>query len=255
MVKRPFVSEYCGFVQALFIQHDHLSPPAMVGESLVALGYELDEFVVVPKEKFSSPNVKVELPDFRGYDLLVPMGAPWSVYDTATIGNWVLDELAYLGDALDHGVAILGLCFGGQLLAKATGGDVVRSPAPEIGWHVIHSDQPTSIPSGPWFQWHYDRIAVPPLATVVARNAAAVQAFRIGRALGLQFHPEIDLATLNGWLDNGGHEELLEAGLDADVLIRHTEAELVSARVRTRRLIESFHQEVVLAPAASQASA
>ena len=242
-------------MRALFIQHDHLSPPALVGEALQALAYGIDEFLVVPEDKYQSPNVRVELPDFREYDLVVPMGAPWSVYDTATIGNWVLDELAYLRDALDKGVAVLGICFGGQLLAKATGGDVVRSPAPEIGWHVIHSDEPSSIPSGPWFQWHYDRIVPPPGAAVVARNAAAIQAFRIGRALGLQFHPELDSRTLIGWLENGGREELHEAGLDAEVLVGHTEAEVVSARLRTRSLIESFHQEAVLAKRASRASA
>ena len=252
-VNRPFVHEYSECVQALFIQHDHLSPPALVGEALEGLGYEINEFLVVPEEKFHSPNVQVELPDYRDYDLLVPMGAPWSVYDTAKIGNWVFDELAYLRGAMSQGVAVLGICFGGQLLAKANGGEVVRSPAPEIGWHVIHSDQPDAIPAGPWFQWHYDRVVPPPGANVVARNAAAVQAFRIGGSLGLQFHPEIDPPSLLGWLDNGGREEALEAGLDPDVMLLHTEAELPSARPRTWRLIESFHREVVLPGRASRA--
>ncbi len=227
----------------------------MVGEALEGLGYKMDEFIVVPEEKFHSPNVRVELPDYHDYDLLIPMGAPWSVYDTATIGNWVQDELAYLRGALSHGVAVLGICFGGQLLAKANGGDVVRSPAPEIGWHVIHSDEPGSIPSGPWFQWHYDRVVPPPGAKVVARNAAAVQAFRIGRALGLQFHPELDPPSLVGWLENGGREEAIEAGLDPEVMLRHTEAEGDSARLRTRNLIEAFHREVVIAERATQATA
>ncbi len=49
-----------------------------------------------------------------------------------------------------------------------------------------------------------DRFTVPPGATVIARNDRAAQAFSHGRGLGLQFHPEVDVA-LRAAVDRRGH--------------------------------------------------
>ena len=35
---------------------------------------------------------------------------------------------------LDQGVPLLGICLGGQLIAKAAHAPVTRAPEPEIGW-------------------------------------------------------------------------------------------------------------------------
>ena len=45
-------------------------------------------------------------------------------------------------DAADAGVALLGVCFGGQLLAQAFGGSVARSTTPEIGWYDVDTRRP-----------------------------------------------------------------------------------------------------------------
>ena len=95
---------------------------------------------------------------------------------------------------------MLGVCFGGQLLATALGGSVTRSLHPEVGWHEVRSDTPDLVPGGPWFQWHFDRFTPPPNARLVARNDRAAQAFTHGRALGLQFHPEVDEALVQRWI-------------------------------------------------------
>ena len=84
--------------------------------------------------------------------MIIPMGAPWSVYDQEAIGTWVPTELAMLREAHDQQVPVLGICFGGQLLAAAHGGSVSRSPAPEIGWVEVKSDNDGLVPSGFWFQ-------------------------------------------------------------------------------------------------------
>ena len=91
--------------------------------------------------------------------------------------------------ALDAGVGVLGVCFGGQLLAHALGGTVARSPAPEIGWREVSSAKPDLVPPGPWFQWHFDRFTTPPGGIEVARNADATQAFVQGTRGGSAVPP------------------------------------------------------------------
>ena len=66
-------------MRALFIQQDHVSPVGPVGEQLEARGYAVEEFVVVPEDRFHEPNVAAVFPDPRDFDVIVPMGAPWSV--------------------------------------------------------------------------------------------------------------------------------------------------------------------------------
>jgi GMP synthase-like glutamine amidotransferase len=227
-------------MRVLFIEHDHLSPPGSVGEAFRRRGYDVEELVVVPAERFTSPAVEFGFPAPTDYDAIVPMGAAWSAYDTATVGTWVAPELDLLRAADAASVPVLGICFGGQLLAAAHGGSVERSPAPELGWYGVHSDVPAILSSGPWFQWHFDRWTVPPGAVEIARNAAASQAFVHRRSLAVQFHPELDTPMLEGWLTNGGIREVETAGLDVGKLLAHTRAEEAAATERARTLVDAL---------------
>ena len=188
----------------LQIAHDHLSPAGAVADRFVERGYDIAELLVVPEERFVDPGVEFDFPDPTGYDAVMLLGAPWSAYDDA-VASWVTPELELLRDADRAGVPVLGICFGGQLLATAHGGRVHASAAPEIGWHLVHSDD--SVLDGAWFQWHYDRWVTPADAVELARNAAASQVFVLRRNLALQFHPEVDAAGLKGWLEFGGHRQ------------------------------------------------
>jgi GMP synthase-like glutamine amidotransferase len=231
--------------RVLFVQHDHVSPPGPIGERFADRGHDVEEFLVVDEAAFhGDPNVAVDLPDFRSYDTVVIMGAVWGVYAEDIVGNWLVPEKRRLREALDAGVPVLGLCFGGQLLAEALGGQVARSPAPELGWHLVHSDDPELVPAGAWFQYHYDRWTLPGEVTDVARNAAASQAFVADRALGVQFHPELTAAMLEGWLANGGTADLRRAGLDPEVLLHHTREIEADARRRAHDLVDAFLDRV-----------
>ena len=68
-------------VRALLIQHDHICTPGFVGERLTDRGLDLVLHQVVREDRFLSPNVEIEFPDPTDFDAIVPMGAPWSVYD------------------------------------------------------------------------------------------------------------------------------------------------------------------------------
>lgn len=231
-------------MRVLFVQHDHVSPLGPVGERFAHHGYEIDTHLVVDEADFGSPNVATDLPSFGEYDVLVPLGAPWGAWDDATIGRWLVPEIAWLRDAVSSGMPVLGICFGGQLVARAMGGSVAPAPRGEIGWTSIWTDRPELVGEGPWFQFHYDRWVVPPGAVELARTAAASQAFMMQRTLAVQFHPELDAAGLQGWLDWGGASKIRDDGLDPEIMKAQTVATADAARDRTYALVDAFLTDV-----------
>lgn len=231
-------------MRVLFLQHDHVSPPGPVAERFAHRGFEVVEQVVVAPENFHRPNQPFDFPDPAAFDAIVPMGAPWGAWDDDTIGSWLLPELDWLRSADAAGVPVLGICFGGQLLARAHGGSVARAPRPEIGWTSIWSQEPDLVGPGPWFQFHYDRWQVPPGAREIARNSLASQAFVLRRNLAVQFHPELTAAALRGWLDLGGRSKVEEDGQDPDILFQHTLAEGEAAAARAHGLVDAFLDRV-----------
>ena len=86
-------------MRALVIQHDHVSPPGPVGDRLEERLVDVVLHQVVPEEDFHAPGVTADFPDVTAFDIVVPMGAPWSVYDDALVGSWVRPELDLLREA------------------------------------------------------------------------------------------------------------------------------------------------------------
>jgi GMP synthase-like glutamine amidotransferase len=233
-------------MKALFIQHDHVSPIGPVGDRLAERGFEIETRLVVSQENFETPNVPFEFPNIDNYDLIVPLGSPWGAWDDACIGNWLQPELAWIKNAVLTNKPVLGICFGGQLIARALGGSVARSPKSEIGWTYIHSDDQSLVSNGPWFQFHYDRWNLPEGMGIkeIARNPVSSQAFIVNKSLGLQFHPELDSKALDGWLNWGGAKKVSEDGQDPDAMMAQTIAEDNAARQRTYALVDNFLQKV-----------
>lgn len=235
----------------LFICNDDLATEAMLGEAFADCGFDIATFEVVPAERSDNPAGPVTFPDAAGYDVLVPLGARWPVYDEALRRSWVGAEMQMMRDAAAAGVPTLGVCFGGQLLAQAFGGTVTRSATPEVGWYDVASDNPDVIPAGPWFQWHFDHWTLPPDAVEIARTAASSQAFVLGRALALQFHPELDSALLERWLADDRVGEAAGVGRSHDEL-RSATAELEqNAARRLHALVRGFLAQVARQPCPS----
>ncbi len=237
--------------KVLFLHNEHLATEGLLGEAFSEEGFDVDTFGVVPAHRVDDPAIDVTFPDLTGYDVVVPLGARWPVYDEALRRAWVDTEMQLVRDAADAGVALLGVCFGGQLLARAFGGSVARSPHPEIGWYDVTSDRPDLIPAGSWFQWHFDRWTLPPGATEIASTANASQAFLLGRALALQFHPEVDLGLLELWLADDRDGEVVGFGHTHDELLSRTEELADDAAARVRSLVRGFVTHVVRQPCPS----
>ncbi len=234
-------------MRALFIEHDHCSPTGLVGERFSQRGYDLTELIVVPAGSYAAPGVQARFPAPAAFDVIVVMGAIWSAYDDALIGSWLEPELDLLRAACEGGIPVLGICFGGQALARALGGTVTAASTAEIGWRRVTTQAPEVIEPGPWFEYHYDCWSPPAGARTLARTAAAPQAFTAGNSLGVQFHPEVTTAVLRCWLDNGAAPDLARAGISPAQLLAQTQRLASGAAARAHRLVDVFLD--VIAPA------
>jgi GMP synthase (glutamine-hydrolysing) len=139
---------------------------------------------------------------------------------------------------------VLGVCLGGQLVAKAAGAWVGRASEPEIGWHEVELTPAAA--RDPLFarlpqrfealQWHYYAFAVPEGATELARSPFCSQAFRLGDlAWGVQFHPEVTLAMVEQWL-----EEPEEVDFDREALRSETYERIEEWNALGRELCAGF---------------
>jgi GMP synthase-like glutamine amidotransferase len=130
-----------------------------------------------------------------------------------------------------------------------SGGTVERAPTGEVGWYPIDVEPWSDLPHGPWFEYHFDHCVLPPSAKVWARNENAVQAFHVGRHLGVQFHPEVDADQLERWFASPGSDPRAHADREAELLAR-TREETPAARHRAGILVDLFltHAALVEAP-------
>ena len=80
--------------RALVISHEDASGSGFVGERLAERGLEVVVHVVVGDP--ADPSRAAGFPDHADYDVVVVMGAYWSVYDTDTIGAWIGGQPTWL---------------------------------------------------------------------------------------------------------------------------------------------------------------
>jgi GMP synthase-like glutamine amidotransferase len=176
-------------------------------------------------------------PDPTRYAAIVPLGAAHSVH--ASPDPWIAPQIAFLRAAHEAGVPVLGVCFGGQALAAALGGEVRAAPAPEIGWLELEPLDGGAVAPGPWFAWHEDTFTLPPGAVELARSAAYPHAFRVGPSVGLQFHPEVTPEIVEGWV-RGGRATLAANGVDAEAIRAQTRDDAAAHRARAFALFDAI---------------
>ncbi|GAA4711603.1 type 1 glutamine amidotransferase [Pseudonocardia yuanmonensis] len=165
-----------------------------------------------------------QVPDPADHDLVVVMGSAQAAYDDSL--PWLALELAFLRRAVEVGTPVLGICFGGQALARVLGGTVGRAPEPERGFVDLDTLRPDVLPAGRWMEFHYDAFSLPPGAEELSRNAVALQAFAFGPHLGVQFHPEITPDVFDAWFESRPPD--VRAAVAAEVDLEAVRAELAS---------------------------
>ena len=187
-------------MRTLIIQHDHDGYPGALLEPIERAGsvQRWDTFT------------QAERPDLDGIDAIVSLGGT-AHPDQDHAEPWLAAELDLLEEALDIGIPILGVCLGGQLLARAAGGQIGKVETPEVARFADVGLLPDAIDDllfagmpRPFFgfEWHWYGFRAPPGATLLAQNESTHQAFRVqNRAWGLQFHIEVTAETLMEWAD------------------------------------------------------
>jgi GMP synthase (glutamine-hydrolysing) len=112
---------------------------------------------------------------------------------------------------------VLGICLGAQLLAHALGGSVRRLPRRAVRWvELARVADDELIPERVWaLHWNEDGVEPPPGAIELLERGEGLgcAAFRAGNAWGVQFHADVDAATLDGWYERYG-DWLEQAGVD-----------------------------------------
>ncbi len=147
------------------------------------------------------------------YAGLVFMGGSMSVNDPLP---WISQSLALIRQAVSLRIPVLGHCLGGQLLARAMGGQVTRNPVKEIGWGMIERCDSNHIGDA-WlgdirqfngFHWHGETFSIPPGAGLLLKSHwCNHQAFVLDDIhLGLQCHVEMTAEMIRSWCQEGAEE-------------------------------------------------
>lgn len=148
--------------------------------------------------------------NFNDIKAVVVLGGPMNV-DEEHIHPFLKAENVFIKEVLKKEIPFLGICLGSQLLAKAAGARVVKSPVKEIGWyHVKLTSEGKKDPlfqgfneQEPIYHWHGDMFEIPGNGTLLATASGCPhQALKVGRnAYGLQFHVEVTDKSIKEWCD------------------------------------------------------
>ena len=180
---------------------------------------------LLKNDGFSIETVNAQadrIPDAKGYSAIVVLGGPMAVYDNL---SYLQREQELVRDAVKGGRPVLGICLGSQLIAQAMGGRVYKGAKKELGWQTVSltGEGEKGLFAGAHkemrvFQWHGDTYDLPPGATVLAHSKLYPQAFRIGSAIGVQFHLEVDERLIKTWMKEYESEVRAEKVNESDIL-------------------------------------
>lgn len=228
--------------RVLAVQNCWDDPPGYLGE-------------ILQEHDIACEVVKAEeaaIPDPIAYDALIILGGPQHAGDEE--GHpYLTQEKRLLRAVVEQDIPFLGICLGGQLLARALGAPVTRHHMIEIGFDDVQFTAEGKIdplfqglPGHQLvFQWHMDTFGIPAGAVRIATSENTFnQAFRFGRrAYGLQYHIELAPQMLDTWIQYPEYRrEIINIlGPDApEILAQQRLKYYPTYREHTRIMFENF---------------
>lgn len=186
-------------------------------------------------------------PIYADLGALMVMGCPLSV-TTYREHPFLVRLFDYITGALRHDLPYFGVCFGGQILARALGANVGPNHTKEIGAAPVRLTETGvgdplffGFPSEfPVMQWHSDTFKIPAHAAHLASSElCANQAFRRGKQVGLQFHLEATKDDVARWCSTYPND-LAQSGRNADQVLADfadTEQQIITLN---HQLLDNF---------------
>jgi GMP synthase-like glutamine amidotransferase len=194
----------------LIVQHAQHEHPAVIRRVLQCQG--VDSIWLHPYRGDAYPQAS----EIGG---MISLGGPMGANDEKE-HPWIAREIELLKRCAGEGMPVVGVCLGGQMLARAMGGKVERNETAEVGWFPITvSEDGLSDPilgsagrTPTVYHWHQDTFHLPTDARLLASSKNCPrQAYRLGeRAYGFQFHPEADHQLILEWMGIEGVDREVE---------------------------------------------
>lgn len=202
-------------MSTIVFQHSESERPGRLGSTLRDQGFDLDIRRLDRGDAIPT--------DFDDIDAVIALGGPQ--YVSSGREPWIAREIAFLKEAHQRQLPVIGICLGHQMIAAALGATVAPMEKPEVGFVDIDlsaAGQTDTILAGiswrsPQFQLHSEEVKdIPAGATLLASSKACkVQAFRAGmRTYGFQYHPEFDRAMITTALHEH-RETVARAGMNS----------------------------------------
>ncbi|TGO06522.1 glutamine amidotransferase-related protein [Serinibacter arcticus] len=220
---------------ALVLRHDVGIGLGNVAATLTSRGYVVTTL--------DTPTADLAEVDPLAWDVVIALGGAEGAYET-DLHPHLAREIELLTARAAARRPILGICLGAQMLAVALGARAWRGPVHEVGFLPLAvTEAGTAGPvrhviGVPMMQWHHDTFDLPDGVDLLATSASYPQAYAIGSwLLAVQFHPEVDEAIVDGWIERWQHEVTDVPGASAAELLAAKDTHLDAAQAASRALV------------------